>query len=190
MHSHKSQNYSLLRDEPEMSAPRVADVPNVPNVNVKHYALLDDVATEPRRRPRATMTVIMVLIGLLAGWIGGISLTGAFQHLKPATDVSTEQTAPPASRLQPDARTSENVNAPRGKARAREAPADSQPDVEAQPPRATPIDEDKEQGDRWLGVPTREQSTKEIGQGAMDKILKENDKIRRGKHLKANKNEE
>jgi hypothetical protein len=192
MDSYKSQTYSLLRDEPEVSAaPRAADVPDVPIVNVKHYALLDDVARQPRGRPRATMTVIMVSIGLLAGWIGGISLTGAFQHSRPAPDVSIEQSAVPPSRLQPDPRPSGNVNAPSGKsARAREAQADSQPHVEAQPPRATPIDEDKEQGDRWLGVPTREQSTKEIGRSAMDKILKENDKIKRGKHLRANKNED
>jgi hypothetical protein len=39
-------------------------------------------------------------------------------------------------------------------------------------------------------VPTGEPSTKEIGQSAMDKILKENDKIKRCKRLKANKNEE
>ena len=179
-------------DDNSPTSSLVGDEPEVP---VNHYALLEDLARQPRRRPRApraqraTMTVALVVIGLLAGWVGGISLTGAFQRAKTATDVPpnahTEETAAPASQLQPDTR------APAGKsARSRDAQADPEPAVELQPPRATLVEEDKSQEDRKVEVPTGEQSTKEIGQNAMDKILKENDKINRGKHLKANKNEE
>lgn len=177
MSTYKNQTFSLIRDEPA--------------VPVKHYALLDDLAKPPRKRSRATMTVALVVIGLLVGWIGGISLTGAFQRAKPATDVpQMEETAGPQSQ-QPDTRPATNVIAPAGKsARSRDAQAEPQPGVELQPPLATQVDEEKSQEDRKVEVPTGEQSTKEIGQNAMDKILKENDKIKRGKHLKANKNEE
>lgn len=177
MSIYKNRTFSFIRDEPA--------------VPVKHYALLDDLARPPRKRSRATMTVALVVIGLLAGWIGGISLTGAFQRAKLATDVpQMVETAGPQSQ-QPDTRPATNVIAPAGKsARPRDAQAEPQPGVELQPPRATLIDEDKGQEDRKVEVPTGEQSTKEIGQNAMDKILKENDKIKRGKHLKANKNEE
>lgn len=179
MNPYKSQTFSLVRDQRE--------------VPVKHYALLDDLARQPRRRSRATMTVALVVIGLLAGWIGGISLTGAFQRAKPASDVPSnsqmEETATPPS--QPDTRIPANVIAPGGKSvRSGDAQPESQPGVELQPPRATLIDEDQGQEDRKAEVPAGEQSTKEIGQNAMEKILKENDKLRRGKHLKANKNEE
>lgn len=183
MNSDKSERFSLVRDEPPEP--------------VKHYALLDDLARQPRRsrRSRATMTVALVVIGLLAGWIGGISLTGAFQRPKTATDfppnTPTAETAAPSSKLQPDTRPSAVIIAPAGKsARSRDAQADPEPPVELQPPRATLTDEEKGQADRKADVPTGEQSAKEIGQNAIDKILKENDKIRRGKHLKANKNEE
>jgi len=181
MSIYKNQTFSLIRDEPA--------------VPVKHYALLDDLARQPRRRSRAPMTVALVVIGLLAGWIAGISLTGAFQRAKPASDVPNgqmvETTDPQAQ--QPDTRPATNVIAPAGKsARPRDTPAEPQPGVELQPPRATVVDEDKdkEQDDPKAEVPTGEQSTKEIGKNAIEKILKENDKIQRGKHLKANKNEE
>lgn len=184
MNSDKSQTSSLVRDEPE--------------VPVKHYALLEVLARQPRRRsrrPRAMITVALVVIGLLAGWLGGISLTGAFQRAKTDTNVppnvQMHETGVPSSQLQPDTRPSANVIAPGGKStRPRDAQPETQPSVELQPPRATLIDEEKGQEDQKADVPTGEQSTKEIGQSAMDKILKENDKIKRGKHLKANKNEE
>ena len=181
MNPNKSRTFSLVRDQRE--------------VPVKHYALLDDLARQPRRRSRATMTVALVVIGLLAGWIAGISLTGAFQHAKPATDVppngQMEEPAAQPSQQQSDTRPSANVITPGAKSvRSDNAQPESQPSVELQPPRATQIDEDKSQEDRKVEVPTGEQSTKEIGQNAMEKILKENDKVRRGKHLKANKNEE
>jgi hypothetical protein len=184
MNSDKSQTSSLVRDEPE--------------VPVKHYALLEDLARQPRgrsRRPRALITVALVVVGLLAGWLGGISLTGAFQRAKTDANVppnvQMQETGVPASQPQPDTRSSANVIAPAGKsARPRDAQADPEPAVELQPPRATLVEEDKRQEDRKVEVPTGEQATKEIGQTAMDKILKENDKIKRGKHLKANKNEE
>ena len=180
MSTYKNQTFSLIGDEPP--------------VPVKHYALLDDLARQPRRRSKVPMTVALVVIGLLAGWLAGISLTGAFQRSKPATDVPSngqvEEPASPQSQP-PDTRPATNVAAPAGKsARPRDAQAEPQPGVELQPPRATLIDEDKRQEDRKVDVPTGEQSTKEIGQNAMEKILKENDKIKRGKHLKANKNEE
>lgn len=182
MSTYKNQTFSLIRDEPA--------------VPVKHYALVDDLARPPRRRrSRGPMTVALVVIGLLAGWIGGISLSGAFQRAKLANDVSPngqmEETGVPPSQPQPDTRSTTNAGAPGTKsARPRDAQAEPQPGVELQPPRATPIDEDKGTEDRKVEVPTGEQSTKEIGQSAMDKILKENDKIKRGKHLKGNKNEE
>ena len=181
MSTYKNQTFSHIRDEP--TAP------------VKHYALLDDPARQPRRRSRATMTVALVVIGLLAGWIGGISLSGAFQHTKP-TNVppnGQQMEEPPAqpSQQQQDSRPPANVVAPSAKSTgSRDAQTEPQSGVELQPPRATPIDEDKSQEDRKVEVPTGEQSTKEIGQNAIEKILKENEKIKRGKHLKANKNEE
>src|SRR5213083_609247 len=93
MSTYKNQTFSLIRDEPP--------------VPVKHYALLDDLPRQPRKRSRAPMTVALVVIGLLAGWIGGISLTGAFQRAKPATDVppngQMEDTASPQSQP-PDTR--------------------------------------------------------------------------------------
>lgn len=181
MSNYKNQTFSLIRDEPA--------------VPVKHYALLDDLARQPRKqRSRAPMTVALVVIGLLAGWIAGISLTGAFHRAKPAADVppsgQMEETTDPQAQ-HPDTRPATNVISPAGKsARPRDTQAEPQPGVELQPPRATLVNEEKSQEDRKVDVPTGEQSTKEIGQNAMEKILKENDKIKRGKHLKANKNEE
>lgn len=195
MNSYKSQNGVLLREEPEVPEPEVSE-PRAPEPAVKHYALLDDLARQPQQQPqkrsRASFTIIMVLIGLLAGWVGGISLTGAFQRSASAMDPVDEAATSPVQ-PQPDARPSAtNVNAPGGKsARPRDdAQPQSQADAQLQPPRTTPILDDKEQEDRAAEVPTREQTTKEIGQSAMEKILKENDKIKRGKHLNANKNEE
>jgi hypothetical protein len=194
MSSYKSQNGVLLREEPEVPVLEVPE-PEAPEPAVKHYALLDDLARQPqqqpRKRSRASFTIIMVLIGLLAGWVGGISLTGAFHRSASAMDPVDEAATAPVQ-PQPDARPSAaNVNAPGGKsARPRDAQPESQADAQLQPPRATPIADDKEQEDRAAEVPTREQTTKEIGQSAIEKILKENDKIKRGKHLKANKNEE
>lgn len=184
MNSYKRQNGVLIRDEPARPKPLV-----------QHYALLSDAGGPRRKRSTATLTVTMVLIGLVAGWIGGISLTGAFHRSSSAMNPVDEAATAPVQ-PQPDARPpAANVIVPGGKpARSRDAQSESQADVQLQPPRATPNDEDKEQEDRAVEVPTREQSTKEIGQNAMDKILKDNDKAKRGKHFevnkRANKNEE
>jgi hypothetical protein len=175
MNSYKSRSYILLRDEPA-----------VPKVDVKHYALLGDAGRQPARRSKTAITVTIVLIGLFAGWIGGKSLTGAFQRSKPATDGSIEENA--ASQLQPDTRPPANVIAPGVKsARPKDVQPESQQSVELQPSRDR-SDEQKEQEDRAVDIPG-EQAVKEIGQNAMDNILKA-DKIKRGKHLKANKNED
>lgn len=194
MNSYKSQNGVLLRDEPE------ALEPGAPEPTVKHYALLDDLArhsqrqpqAQRRRRSRASITIILVLIGLLAGWVGGISLSGAFQRSNSAMDIPVDEAATPVQ-PQPETRPAAANGIVQGgkSAKSRDAQPESQVDAQLQPPQATPIGEDKEQQeDRTVDVPTREQSTKEIGQNAMDKILKENDKTKRGKRLKTNKNEE
>jgi hypothetical protein len=191
MNSPESQSGILLREEPE-----------APEPTVKHYALLDEVARQPERPPRKrsvapitviTVTVIMVLIGLLAGWIGGKSLTGAFQT-KPAADIPLQDNAVPPSQPQPNPHSSANVAVPGSKSvQPRESQQPQQRVDESQPQREANADEGKEQKekeDHAIEVPTKEQSTKEIGEKTMEKILKENDKIKRGKHLKDNKNDE
>src|SRR5258708_22509970 len=112
MNSYKNRSDILRRDDPQV--PDAPEVPEMPEPNVKHYALLDDPGRQPRRRSRATITVAMVVVGLLAGWLGGISLTGAFQRSKRAADVPINSNAAPAPQLQPDTRPSSNVD-PGGK---------------------------------------------------------------------------
>ena len=181
MNSYKSRSYILLRDEPA--------APAVPKVDVKHYALLDNAGRQPPRRSRTAITITIVLIGLFAGWIGGRSLTRALQRSKPATDVSSEESATPLSQPRPDSPSSANVTVPGVKsARPKDVQPESQQGVELQPSRDARSDEPKEQEDRAIEIPG-EQAVKEIGQNAMDNILKAN-KIKRGKHLKANKNED
>lgn len=180
MNSFKNQSHTLVRDEPPALG------------NVKHYALLDDVNRRPRKRSRPAMTVALVVMGLLAGWIAGMLLTGSFQRAKPVTDVPNEENTVQPSQPQPDPRPQANGMSEGKSVRSRDQRDESQPEVDMEHPPATSIEEDKdkESGDPWLGVPTGEQSTKEIGRSAMDKILKENDRMKRGKHLRANKNEE
>lgn len=183
MNSHTAQSYNLRRDETHVSG--------APEVNVKHYALLDDGPRQPRRSSKGPITVALVLAGLLAGWVGGRFLPGVFRRSQPPAAVSAEETAAPPQ-PQPGSRPSATGVVSGGKSlRPRDQQPDSQPvNADSQPPADTRADEEKPQEDRKVEVPTGEQSTKEIGQSAMDKILKENDKIKRGKHLRANKNEE
>ena len=175
MKSYKSQNGILLRTESDS--------------DVKHYALLVDAGRQPPRRSRTAITVTIVLIGLVAGWIGGKSLTGAFQRSRPATDVSIGESSAPPAQLQPDSRASANVTVSGVKsARPKDVQPESQQGVQLQPSRDARSDEQKEQEHRAVETPG-EQAAKEIGDKAMDNILKEN-KTKRGKHLKANNNED
>lgn len=189
MNSDTGQSHKLLRDELHG-----LEVPAAPEVKIKHYALLDDGGRQQRRPSRVPITVVLVLAGFLAGWIGGKFLPGVFQRSKPPTDVSAEEIAVPPQppQLQQGSRPLATGVGSGGKSlRPRDQQPDSQPvNADSQPSADARADEDKQQEDRKVGVPAGDQPTKEIGLSALDKILKENEKIKRGKHLRANRNEE
>lgn len=153
--------------------------------NVGYRVLLSDVARRKRSNSGTSITIAMALIGLLAGWVAGIALTGGFRDSRSAAEPAVD-VALPSPPQQVDAQSAEKSGVSANKpVRSREGRADYQ---ESEDPDADKAD-DKPAETVVAPAPAREPS-KEIGQAAMDKILKENEKIKRGKHLKANKNDE
>jgi hypothetical protein len=157
--------------------------------NVGYRVLLSDV--DRRRRPRsgATITVAMALIGLLAGWIGGIALTGGFRNSKTASepvDVAAPSQPPTDSG---STSTEKLVTAPASKQlRPREAPDQSLQPRDADP-RADKQEGDEREVEKPVIEPPRKEPSKEVGQDAMEKMLRDNEKVKRGKRLKANRND-
>jgi hypothetical protein len=155
--------------------------------------LLSPEARPRRRGSRTVGTVIFVLIGLLAGWIGGITLTGAFHQSgsAPNSGGNSNSIEPPNSQANPPSSSNASTASTPPSTRRRDPRPESEP-PESEPEVSDSVNKDsvnKLKDDKATPeIPSAEDSAKEIGQRAQDKILKENEKMKRGKYSKANKN--
>ncbi|MFY9557514.1 MAG: hypothetical protein WAV47_22620 [Blastocatellia bacterium] len=155
----------------------------------------------PGRASRITTVALVVAFGLGAGWIGGKTLGSRFMHSDSAPVETQPQIVPgganstplsqpdPRNGSEPDKQVSgADTAAPRVEPEV-EKPA-LQPEPHKELPKVPKVDKDEEAEKAVDEPPTKEQTEKEIGSKALDKIQKDNEKMRRGKKIKQNKNEE
>ena len=162
------------------------------NPPVGYRVLLSDAVTRRRPVSGAAITVAMALIGLLAGWIAGIALTGGFHGSRTVPESPPDIALP--SQAPADAQAAEKGSSVAARSlHPRDSNAEARPpqdqDNDATDPRATKQAVEERPEERETVVPSKEPS-REIGQAAMDKILKENEKMKRGKRQKENKNDD
>lgn len=152
---------------------------------------------ERKRRPRLMAIVLIIGFGLAAGWLGGKVLSSRYSQLEPALDGSAVDVSAELSNSQPEANSERRArgrvagsDVPRSESLPAAEPEPEKPVGQREPPRVPRVDKDEGDAEKSVTETPVEEPEKEIGRKALQKILKEREKMRRGKRLKEEKNED
>ena len=162
---------------------------------------LATVRSRPKRASRIIITVLVIVVGIGAGWLSGRVLNNHMNHSPaagPPGDASAGDSStalsPPSSDSQPPSKRTSEVSAPASQqppeaeqpvAASEQRP--TEPEPKAAPPKTPKVDKDaKVDKDDGPETPTAEDPAKEIGRQAFKKMSKE---VKRMKRELANKNE-